>query len=193
MKAKLSQNPIVICCDRLEQQVKLTTQLAQEYDEISTCQLSQFEVMIEREPDACVVIGWQSICAELCLMIDVCRKRNTPLLIVLEKINVNDINRLPKQVDYVVIASDWQSTLSPWLQQAQNLRSSVVKLEQKIDGLETRLEDRKLIEKAKGMLMKLHQVDEQQAYQAMRKSAMQSSQPLGQVARNLLQTLEALK
>lgn len=193
MKAKLSQNPIVICCDRLEQQVKLTTQLAQEYDEISTCQLSQFEVMIEREPDASVVIGWQSICAELCLMIDVCRKRNTPLLIVLEKINVNDINRLPQQVDYVVIASDWQSTLSPWLQQAQNLRSSVVKLEQKIDGLETRLEDRKLIEKAKGMLMKLHQVDEQQAYQAMRKSAMQSSQPLGQVARNLLQTLEALK
>lgn len=193
MKAKLSQNPIVICCDRLEQQVKLTTQLAQEYDDILTCQLSQFEVMIEREPDASVVIGWQSICAELCLMIDVCRKRHTPLLIVLEKINVNDINRLPQQVDYVVIASDWQSTLSPWLQQAQNLRSSVVKLEQKIDGLETRLEERKLIEKAKGMLMKLHQVDEQQAYQAMRKSAMQSSQPLGQVARNLLQTLEALK
>lgn len=193
MKAKLSQNPIVICCDRLEQQVKLTTQLAQEYDDILTCQLSQFEVMIEREPDASVVIGWQSICAELCLMIDVCRKRNIPLLLVLEKINVNDINRLPQQVDYVVIASDWQSTLSPWLQQAQNLRSSVVKLEQKIDGLETRLEDRKLIEKAKGMLMKLHQVDEQQAYQAMRKSAMQSSQPLGEVARNLLQTLEALK
>lgn len=193
MKAKLSQNPIVICCDRLEQQVKLTTQLAQEYDDILTCQLSQFEVMIEREPDASVVIGWQSICAELCLMIDVCRKRNIPLLLVLEKINVNDINRLPQQVDYVVIASDWQSTLSPWLQQAQNLRSSVVKLEQKIDGLETRLEERKLIEKAKGMLMKLHQVDEQQAYQAMRKSAMQSSQPLGEVARNLLQTLEALK
>ncbi|MCG9727605.1 ANTAR domain-containing response regulator [Vibrio brasiliensis] len=193
MKAKLSQNPIVICCDRLEQQVKLTTQLAQEYDDILTCQLSQFEVMIEREPDASVVIGWQSICAELCLMIDVCRKRNIPLLLVLEKINVNDINRLPQKVDYVVIASDWQSTLSPWLQQAQNLRSSVVKLEQKIDGLETRLEERKLIEKAKGMLMKLHQVDEQQAYQAMRKSAMQSSQPLGQVARNLLQTLEALK
>lgn len=193
MKAKLSQNPIVICCDRLEQQVKLTTQLAQEYDDILTCQLSQFEVMIEREPDASVVIGWQSICAELCLMIDVCRKRNIPLLLVLEKINVNDIKRLPQQVDYVVIASDWQSTLSPWLQQAQNLRSSVVQLEQKIDGLETRLEERKLIEKAKGMLMKLHQVDEQQAYQAMRKSAMQSSQPLGEVARNLLQTLEALK
>jgi response regulator NasT len=40
--------------------------------------------------------------------------------------------------------------------------------------------------------MKMHSVDEEQAYKALRNSAMQSSQTLAQVAKNLITTLEVL-
>lgn len=193
MKQKLSQNPIVICCDRLDQQAQLATQLAKDYDNIITCQLSNFEKMLEREPDALVVVGWQRACAEVKLMIEFCSLKNRPLVIILDGINVNNINRLPESVDYVLLSNEQTLSLGPWLEHACQLRTTLDLLQQKITALETNLQERKVIEKAKGMLMKLHQVDEDSAYKAMRKTAMQSSQSLAQVARNLLQTLEALQ
>jgi response regulator NasT len=66
-------------------------------------------------------------------------------------------------------------------------------MESEIESLAGKLEERKMIEKAKGLLMKMHNVDEESAYKAMRKSAMQSSQTLAQVAKNILITLETLK
>ncbi|WP_267713009.1 ANTAR domain-containing protein, partial [Vibrio parahaemolyticus] len=47
-------------------------------------------------------------------------------------------------------------------------------------------------EKAKGLLMKVHNVDEEHAYKAMRNSAMQSSQTLTQVAKNLITALQLM-
>lgn len=193
MKQKLSKIPIVICCDRLEQQVDLTTQLAQEFDDIVACQLSKFEQMLEREPNANVVVCWKQICAEVNLIIDLCSRKKRPLVVLVESINSNDINRLPEKADYVLLLKEIPIRLSPWLEHAYQIRNTLAKLEQKIETLEIQLQDRKVIEKAKGLLMKLHHVDEDAAYKAMRKTAMQSSQSLAQVARNLLQTLEALQ
>lgn len=193
MHNNLSKIPLIICSDRVEELARLTTQLAVEFDNIVSCQLNQFEQMLEREPGAHVVVGWLQPSAELRLIIEECRERKHPLLVVLKQLNQNDISRLPEQMDYVLIPADTQFSLSPWIVNAHQVRQSLAALEGEIQQLESRLEERKLIEKAKGLLMKMHQVDEDAAYQAMRKSAMQSSQTLAQVARNLLQTLEALK
>lgn len=53
-----------------------------------------------------------------------------------------------------------------------------------------RLEDRKQIERAKGLLMIQHQCNESQAYNALRKLSMNRAQRMGDVARELLQNLE---
>jgi len=193
MHKKLSKHPLIICSDRTEELARLTTQLAQEFDNIISCQLNQFEQMLDREPSAYVVIGWRQPCAELRLIIEECRVRKHPLLVVLQKVDSNNISRLPERMDYVLVPSDTQFSLFPWIANAVQIRQSVAALENEIEQLELRLEERKLVERAKGLLMKMHQVDEDAAYKAMRKSAMQSSQTLTQVARNLLQTLEALK
>ncbi|KJY84020.1 transcriptional regulator [Vibrio galatheae] len=193
MHTNLSKIPLIICSDRVEELARLTTQLAAEFDNIVSCQLNQFEKMLDREPDAHVVVGWLQPSAELRLIIEECRVRKHPLLVVLKQLNQNDISRLPEKMDYVLIPADTQFSLSPWIVNSHQVRQSVAALEGEIEQLESRLEERKLIERAKGLLMKMHQVDEDAAYQAMRKSAMQSSQTLAQVARNLLQTLEALK
>ncbi|MEF1290878.1 ANTAR domain-containing response regulator [Vibrio sp. M260118] len=193
MNKKLSKNPLIVCSDRIEESVRLTTQLAQEFDNITSCQLNQFEKMLDREPESYVVVGWQQPSAELRLIIEECRRRKLPLLVVLKQLESNDISRLPEKMDYVIIPADSQFSLSPWIENACQMRQSVTALESEIEQLELKLEERKLVEKAKGLLMKMHQVDEEAAFKAMRNSAMQSSQSLAQVAKNLLQTLEVLK
>ena len=54
----------------------------------------------------------------------------------------------------------------------------------------SRLAERKDIEKAKGLLMRQRGFDEQQAYDALRKLAMDRNQRLGEVARNVVAVLE---
>lgn len=64
-------------------------------------------------------------------------------------------------------------------------------LQKELQTLQTRLDDRKQIERAKGLLMKKHQCDEEQAYIALRKLSMNRAQNMGEVARELLQMLES--
>lgn len=193
MQKKLSKTPIIICCDRNEEQVRLKALIEKKFDNIFECKLNDFEKVLEREPDAYVIIGWLQPNAELRLIIEACRARCYPLLVVIKQLNTNDINRLPERWDYVLMPSDSDFCLIPWLEHAFHLHQSVQDYELKIQDLSNRLEERKLVEKAKGLLMKMNQVDEESAYRAMRQSAMKSSLSLGQVARNLLQTLEALE
>ena len=49
-----------------------------------------------------------------------------------------------------------------------------------------KLSERKIIDKAKGILMKSRGLDEDTAYAALRKLAMEQSQPLAKVAANLV-------
>jgi len=67
----------------------------------------------------------------------------------------------------------------------QSLRSELLQTR-------TELEDRKLIEKAKGMLMKHQSCDEEQAFRTLRKLAMDRSQKLVDVARSVIKVLEVL-
>lgn len=193
MQKKISKTPTIVCCDSLEEQARLTTLLAQDYDDVIGCQLNQFEALLQREPGANVVAGWKQPSAELRLIIDVCREKQRPLLVVIKQFLSNDINRLPERMDYVLLPADSDLSLKPWLEHAAVARASLLAMESEIESLAGKLEERKMIEKAKGLLMKMHNVDEESAYKAMRKSAMQSSQTLAKVAKNILITLETLK
>lgn len=55
-----------------------------------------------------------------------------------------------------------------------------------------KLSERKLVEKAKGILMKTRGLDEDKAYAALRKLAMERAQPLGKVAGDLVEMAKLL-
>lgn len=59
-------------------------------------------------------------------------------------------------------------------------------LKQELAVATRKLSERKLVEKAKGILMKTRGLDEDQAYAALRKLAMERAQPLGKVAGDLV-------
>jgi len=65
-------------------------------------------------------------------------------------------------------------------------------LNKNIESLELRLSDRKYIEKAKGLLMTSYEMNEDDAYNAMRRMAMDTGNKLAEVARNLISISKVL-
>lgn len=67
------------------------------------------------------------------------------------------------------------------------------KLEDDLKDTKTKLADRKDIEKAKVLLMQLHQLNEEQAFQLLRKNAMSHRMTMGEMARRLLDAQQLLQ
>lgn len=68
----------------------------------------------------------------------------------------------------------------------------IEELKNNIESLESRLNDRKDIERAKGLLMKSYRMNENDAYNALRRMAMDTGNKLGEVARNLISMSKVL-
>lgn len=66
-------------------------------------------------------------------------------------------------------------------------------LRQELQTARIQLADRKQIDRAKGLLMKHRDMDEEQAYRAMRKMAMDRGQRLAEVASNIIAVFELLE
>lgn len=67
------------------------------------------------------------------------------------------------------------------------------RLREELDRTKQQLEDRKLIDKAKGILMKERGLSEEQAYSLMRKAAMNENVRLGQIAQSIITASRLLK
>ena len=75
--------------------------------------------------------------------------------------------------------------IKPILEVARARFEDTQALRREVEALSQKLSDRKLIEKAKGVLMKARGLDEEAAYAAMRKLAMERGQTLAKVARDI--------
>jgi response regulator NasT len=67
------------------------------------------------------------------------------------------------------------------------------KLRTELDDTRRQLADRKLIDRAKGILMKQRDIGEERAYELMRKAAMDGNLRLAQVAQSVITAAELLK
>ena len=65
-------------------------------------------------------------------------------------------------------------------------------LRRELDEISQKLTDRKLVDKAKGVLMKARGLDEEAAYHAMRKLAMERGQTIAKVARDVIDMARVL-
>ena len=65
-------------------------------------------------------------------------------------------------------------------------------LRRELEETRSRLAERKVVEKAKGLLMAQRNLNEEEAYQTLRKLAMDRNQRIGEVARTVVSLLEML-
>lgn len=74
----------------------------------------------------------------------------------------------------------------------QAMQKTITELTEQVESLESRLSDRRDIDRAKGLLMTTYKMSETDAYNAMRNMAMDSGNKLGEVARNLISMAKVL-
>jgi len=71
--------------------------------------------------------------------------------------------------------------------------NAFAKLQDELDRTKNALEERKVIDRAKGILMKLKGLTEEEAYVLMRSTAMREKKKIGEIAQSILTASEMLK
>jgi response regulator NasT len=79
-----------------------------------------------------------------------------------------------------------ESDLIPAVEIALSQQEKLASMQQDLDALRQKMEDRKRIEKAKGLIMQELSLDEEQAYNRMRAVSMAERIPLAQLAAQIL-------
>lgn len=92
---------------------------------------------------------------------------------------------------YVVDGLD-SKRIKPVVEVARARFEDTQALRRELDEISQKLSERKLVEKAKGVLMKARGMDEEAAYQAMRKLAMERGQTMAKVARDVIDMARVL-
>jgi two-component system, response regulator / RNA-binding antiterminator len=83
--------------------------------------------------------------------------------------------------------------LKPILDLCVSRFNAFAKLQDELDRTKSALEERKVIDRAKGILMKLKGLTEEEAYVLMRSTAMREKKKIGEIAQSILTASELLK
>jgi response regulator NasT len=78
------------------------------------------------------------------------------------------------------------------LEQLAAVFPEVRRLREQLAEANLKLSERKLVERAKGLLMKVRGLDEDAAYRALRRMAMDKNRRIGEVARSIIETAQLL-
>lgn len=92
---------------------------------------------------------------------------------------------------YIVDGLD-VARVQPIIEVAMARFESFQAVKSELAQVKTKLSERKLVEKAKGVLMKARSIDEDAAYGALRKMAMERNLTIGEVSRQLLAVSDLL-
>lgn len=92
---------------------------------------------------------------------------------------------------YIVDGLD-AARVQPIIEVAMARFESFQAVKSELAQVKTKLSERKLVEKAKGVLMKARSIDEDAAYGALRKMAMERNLTIGEVSRQLLAVSDLL-
>jgi response regulator NasT len=71
--------------------------------------------------------------------------------------------------------------------------NAFARLQDELDRTKSALEDRKAIDRAKGILMKLKGLNEEEAYVLLRSTAMREKKKIGEIAQSIITAAELLK
>ena len=71
--------------------------------------------------------------------------------------------------------------------------NAFAKLQDELDRTKSALEDRKVLDRAKGLLMKMKSLTEEEAYVLIRSTAMREKKKIGEIAQSIITAAELLK
>ena len=93
----------------------------------------------------------------------------------------------------VIVDGLKKERIKPILDLCVSRFNAFAKLQDELDRAKSALEDRKVIDRAKGILMKLKGLTEDEAYVLLRSTAMREKKKIGEIAQSILTASELLK
>jgi response regulator NasT len=144
-------------------------------------------------PDAMIIVSDaidRSVLREMRAVTD---RRPTPMLVFTHDSAPRSIDLAVKAgaTAYVVDCSD-PERLGSLLGVAKARFEEQQRLKQELMMTKNALQERKSVERAKGIIMKSKSLSEDQAYKAMRKLAMNSNKRIGEIAEQIISASEVL-
>lgn len=123
----------------------------------------------------------------------VTNKRPTPMLVFTRDSSEAAIDASVKAgaSSYIVDCHD-PARINSLLRVSQTRFTEQQKLASELRQTRIALQDRKVVEKAKGLIMQRKRISEDQAYRAMRKLAMDRNKRLGEIAEQIIAASEVL-
>jgi len=144
-------------------------------------------------PDAMIIVSDQIDRSVLREMRAVSETRPTPMLVFTGDSQPDSIDSAVKAgaTAYVVDCND-PERLGSLLGVAKARFEQQQQLKQELRQTKNALQERKIVEKAKGIVMKSKSLSEDQAYKAMRKLAMNHNKRMGEIAEQIISASEIL-
>ncbi len=146
------------------------------------------------QPDIVIMNVYRPTDEVLQAIIDVNAQHAVPVIMFAEDQGVESINKVIKAgVDAYIVDGFEAKRIKTIVDIAIARFNDQQSLKQELEETRSKLEERKLIDQAKALLIKTQGYTEDQAYHAMRKLAMEKSITLGEMAKNVLSMADLLK
>ena len=181
---------ILICDDEPLIRMNLKSMLADlGFDEVLECGdgAKAVELALGSFPDMAILDVAMPGMDGITAAIEIRKKLKIPILLLTSVCDSATVKRASASGIAAFLAKPLrQQDLLPAIEIALQHVEEVENLKEKIEDLRELIENRKIIEKAKGLLMDKNHVPEAEAYRIMQKSAMDNRKTLRQVADKIL-------
>lgn len=144
-------------------------------------------------PDAMIIVSDEIDRPVLREMRAISERRPTPMLVFTRDSQAESIDRAVRAgaTAYVVDCND-PDRLASLLDVAKARFEEEQRMKKELLHTKNALQERKSVEKAKGIIMKSKSLSEDQAYKAMRKLAMNHNKRMGEIAEQIISASEVL-
>jgi response regulator NasT len=127
-------------------------------------------------------------------MFQVSRSMARPVAMFVDQSDTAMINAaIDAGVSAYIVDGLKKERIKPILDMTISRFNAFAKLKDELEFTKTQLEDRKAIDRAKGLVMKAKAIPEEQAYALMRKVAMNENKKIADVARSIILAAELLR
>jgi len=195
---KAEQSPKIVIVDESPIRAAILEEGLREAGYCSVVRISEMHSLLARiyslDPDI-ILIDLENPSRDILeQMFQVSRAVRRPIAMFVDQSDAASIQAsVDAGVSAYIVDGLKKERIKPILDLCVSRFNAFAKLQDELDRAKSALEERKVIDRAKGILMKLKGLTEEEAYVLMRSTAMREKKKIGEIAQSILTASELLK
>ena len=195
---KAEQSPKIVIVDESPIRAAILEEGLREAGYCSVVRISEMHSLLARiyslDPDI-ILIDLENPSRDILeQMFQVSRAVRRPIAMFVDQSDAASIQAsVDAGVSAYIVDGLKKARIKPILDLCVSRFNAFAKLQDELDRAKSALEERKVIDRAKGILMKLKGLTEEEAYVLMRSTAMREKKKIGEIAQSILTASELLK